>query len=99
MLWSQSDYSVCPKCNSPVHNWRPCWNCERIEKLKGITCPCCKGTDIHLSQQSENNGIIGPGSSSWVVSENFVCNECGVLFVETTKMKEIKLNKLKQDGI
>jgi predicted RNA-binding Zn-ribbon protein involved in translation (DUF1610 family) len=44
-------------------------------ELKPFPCPVCGSEDV--KQNRENNGILGPGYSSWVVSE--ICNNCGVL--------------------
>lgn len=45
-----------------------------------LCCPLCKSEDINKSERRENNGIIGPGYSSWVVSSNCICNNCGIMF-------------------
>lgn len=76
---------VCDVCGEHISYMKPCSNCEKIKKLEGLICPCCKGTDIYLSQSFESNGIMGPGFSSWVTSENFVCLTCGVMFLDVRK--------------
>lgn len=88
MLYNKSDCDKCNKCGESYYIYKDCPNCERLEKLKGIKCPCCKSVDIDIMQQRESNNIIGPGSRSWVVSENFVCNDCGVLFVKPPKKRK-----------
>lgn len=96
MLYRPSDYVNCSKCGSTYNIFKSCKNCERLEKLKGKKCPCCKSTDIDLIQQTKNNGVMGPGFSSWVVSENFACNDCGVLFI-TPKNKNKSKKKSKKE--
>ena len=93
MLYNRNDYEECTKCGSTRNIWKTCQNCERLEKLKDKKCPCCKSTDIDLMQQRKNNGIMGSGFSSWVVSENFVCNDCGVLFITPPSKKDKKKKK------
>jgi uncharacterized protein YbaR (Trm112 family) len=85
MLWNRTDYKKCEKCGEDVDIMKPCRHCELKAKLEGLICPCCKGTNIHLSQQRDSNGIMGPGFSSWVTSENFVCLTCGVMFLDVRK--------------
>lgn len=80
MLYNPNSSVPCSKCGKDVERFKGCENCATLEKLKGKVCPCCKGEDIRLDQTREGNGIIGSGYSSWVVSEVFVCNDCGVLF-------------------
>lgn len=88
MRYNKEDYVKCSKCGEDCALFsQSCENCERLKKLKNVKCPCCKSTDIDIMQQRESNNIIGPGSRSWVVSENFVCNDCGVLFVKPPKKK------------
>lgn len=43
-------------------------------------CPSCKDTDTYLYERFENNGVIGPGCSSWIVDSYWICNECGTQF-------------------
>ena len=90
MLYNRSNYEKCTKCGSSYKIFKSCENCERLEKLKGKKCPCCKSTEIDIMQQTRNNGVMGPGFSSWVVEENFVCNDCGVLFVTPSNKKSKK---------
>lgn len=92
MLFNRSDYEKCTVCDDSKKTFQNCSNCERLEKLKNIKCPCCKGDDISLSQQRESNGVLGSGFSSWVTAENFVCLDCGVMFLNTDKMKLKLLN-------
>lgn len=50
------------------------------EEKEIIKCPVCKSTDISDDSIYENNGIIGHGYSTWKVSNNRSCNNCGVIF-------------------
>lgn len=43
-------------------------------------CPSCKDTDTYLYERFENNVVIGPGCSSWIVDSYWICNECGTQF-------------------
>ena len=43
-------------------------------------CPHCESKDTYLYERRENNGIVGPGFSSWVVDSYWVCNDCETLF-------------------
>jgi C4-type Zn-finger protein len=58
---------------------------ERIQKIK---CPSCKSTSKEHIQNCDNNGVIGPGYSSWVIDEYYVCNKCGIMFKDISKMKK-----------
>jgi transposase-like protein len=55
---------------------------ERIDKIK---CPACKSTNKHHHKKYENNGILGPGSASWIVEEYLVCLDCGIHFSDLKK--------------
>ena len=88
MLFKRSDYEACSVCGGSKQTFKNCSNCERLAKLKDVKCPCCKSTDIFLSQQRDGNGIMGPGFASWVTSENFVCQDCGVMFLDPKTFKK-----------
>lgn len=83
MLFNNPNH--CTVCGYAVSFGLPCVRCEDIAKLKDVTCPCCKGSNIFISKQYQSNNIIGPGSSSWVTSENFVCKTCGIMFLDAKK--------------
>lgn len=61
---------------------------EAVEKLKKKTlliknikpCPACESEDTYLHEKRENNGILGPGYSTWVVESYWVCDDCGIHF-------------------
>ena len=43
-------------------------------------CPNCASEDIRDISEREDNGIIGPGYSSWVIREEYKCNFCNQTF-------------------
>jgi predicted RNA-binding Zn-ribbon protein involved in translation (DUF1610 family) len=56
---------------------------EEAEHIKEIIpCPVCGSENI--KQNTKNNGIMGPGYHSWVVSES--CENCGVLLAPQRKL-------------
>jgi len=59
---------------------------SRIAKIK---CPSCKSTSKEHVQKRDDNGIIGPGYSSWLIDEYFVCNKCGTMFKDMEKRKNL----------
>jgi transposase-like protein len=60
---------------------------KRLEKLN---CPACKSINkLHYCKR-DSNGIIGPGSRSWLIEEYYICKDCGIHFSDLHK-KEIAL--------
>jgi transposase-like protein len=57
-------------------------------RIKKIKCPSCKSTSKNHIVKRNDNGIIGPGYSSWVIDEYFVCNKCGTMFKDMEKIKK-----------
>lgn len=90
MLYNPHAYTECSECGHSIERFRSCDNCATLKKLKGKICPCCKGEDIRLDQTRESNGVLGPGHSSWVVAEHFVCNDCGIMFKSSNKNEKNK---------
>ena len=43
-------------------------------------CPNCKSTNTELYELRADNGIMGPGYSSWVIESYRICNNCGSHF-------------------
>lgn len=43
-------------------------------------CPCCKSENVVDSSTWSDNGIIGPGYSSWKTTDARSCKDCGVIF-------------------
>jgi protein-arginine kinase activator protein McsA len=57
------------------------------DRIKKIKCPSCKSTSKDHIEKRNDNGIIGPGYSSWVIEEYYVCKKCGTMFKDMEKMK------------
>lgn len=57
------------------------------ERISAIQCPSCKSTDKKHIVKRNNNSIVGPGYSSWIVEEHFECNECGTMYKDIFKIK------------
>jgi uncharacterized protein YbaR (Trm112 family) len=57
----------------------------RIDEIK---CPVCKSTDTIHHIKRQNNGIYGPGSSSWVTEEYLICKSCCVHYSDISKPKQ-----------
>ena len=57
---------------------------ERIDK---INCPLCKSTNKIQRIKRKSNGIMGPGSASWLVEEYLICLDCGIHFTDLKKVK------------
>jgi anaerobic selenocysteine-containing dehydrogenase len=58
---------------------------DRIAKIK---CPSCKSTSKDHIEKRKDNGINGPGYSSWIVDEYFVCKKGGTMFKDMEKYKK-----------
>jgi transposase-like protein len=60
---------------------------QEVVRINEIKCPVCKSTDkIHYIKRN-NNGIIGPGFSSWITEEYLICKSCGIHYNDITKLK------------
>ena len=57
------------------------------DRIKKIKCPSCKSVSKQHVEKRKDNGIYGPGFSSWIVDEYYVCNKCGTMFKDMVKMK------------
>ena len=58
------------------------------KRINGLECPSCKSTNKKHVVKRNDNVIIGPGYSSWVIEEYFVCKECGIMYKDLTKLKK-----------
>ena len=58
---------------------------EEKERIDSIKCPACKSTNKHHHKKYQNNGILGPGSTSWITEEYLVCLDCGIHFSDLKK--------------
>jgi transposase-like protein len=63
---------------------------EEEDRIKKIKCPSCKSTKKEHKVKRSDNGIYGPGFSSWIVDEYYVCQKCGTMFKD--------LNKIEKEG-
>lgn len=61
---------------------------EEKERIDNIKCPACKSTNKRHHKKYENNGILGPGSASWIVEEYLVCLNCGIHFDDINRKKD-----------
>lgn len=50
---------------------------KELERIARIKCPSCKSDKKERFERRENNGIIGPGYSSWVIEAYWICKKCG----------------------
>jgi protein-arginine kinase activator protein McsA len=57
------------------------------DRIKKIKCPSCGSTSKDHVEHRDDNGIIGPGYSSWITNEYFVCRKCGTMFKDLEKYK------------
>ena len=42
-----------------------------------MKCPLCKSENIKNKKKKDNNRVCGPGYSSWIIDEYYVCKDCG----------------------
>jgi len=62
---------------------------EEFERISNLCCPLCKSLDKYLHIDYSTSGIYGPGGSSKIHNEYYICNECGILFRDLKK-KDIR---------
>ena len=86
MRYEPWKYEECKKCGSSYQVLEGCENCKKIERLKGVECPCCKSKNVDEGSVNQNNGFYG-GCASWSIFNYLYCKECGVMF---KKVKEDK---------
>lgn len=60
---------------------------KEAKRFKKLSCPVCKSTKKYCVVKSDNNGVFGPGYSSWKTEEYLVCESCGVMFKDINKPK------------
>lgn len=60
---------------------------EEQDRLDKIICPCCKGNKKQRKAHSSSNGIIGPGSNSYITDEYLFCLDCGTMYKDLFKLK------------
>jgi hypothetical protein len=84
-LWDAQKINI-EEVRTQMHKTRE--DDKRADNLKKKTllaknvklCPSCQSDNTYLSERRENNGIMGPGYSSWVVESHWECNDCGIHF-------------------
>jgi len=67
---------------------------EESERISNLCCPLCKSNNKHLHIDYSSNGIYGPGSSSRIINEYYICNECGILYRDLKKKDIQRPSKL-----
>jgi transposase-like protein len=67
---------------------------EENMRISNLCCPLCKSNNKHLHIDYSSNGIYGPGSSSRIINEYYICNECGILFKDLKKKDIQRPSKL-----
>lgn len=51
-------------------------------------CPVCKTAKyVSLIEKRKDNGIMGPGYSSWVIDKWYSCSNCGIRFDNPKNLK------------
>jgi uncharacterized C2H2 Zn-finger protein len=61
---------------------------EEGDRSRIIKCPSCKSTSKDHIEKRDDNGIYGPGYSSWIIDEYFVCKKCGTMFKDMEKYRK-----------
>jgi C4-type Zn-finger protein len=60
---------------------------KRIDQME---CPVCKSNDKARHRLMNDNGIMGPGYSSHVILEFYICNTCGVHYSDLKKKNHVQ---------
>jgi len=50
---------------------------KEAARIARIKCPSCKSDKKERFERREDNGIIGPGYSSWIIEAYWICKKCG----------------------
>jgi hypothetical protein len=53
------------------------------EKVIKHKCPNCQSLNIKDISTYKSNGIFGPGSASWKITDQRTCLDCGIIFMPT----------------
>ena len=61
---------------------------DEDERLANIKCPACKSSNKEHVAKRGDNGVYGPGFSSWLIDEYYYCTDCGVMYKDLNKPKE-----------
>lgn len=75
----------CEVCGEQKPKHQSCKNCEKVKRLLGVTCPCCKSGKINEGDITRSNNVLGSGYHKWSIFNYLFCENCGVIFfkVET----------------
>lgn len=65
---------------------------QEQQRITDLQCPACKSTNKNHHEKRNDNGIIGPGYSSWIIEEYYVCKECGCMFKDLNKPQKSYFN-------
>jgi hypothetical protein len=80
MIYEPKSFTTCEVCGGQHHKFYECDTCAKRKRLSGITCPCCKGSQIEEGGVYISNGIIGPGYTAINEFPHLFCLDCGVIF-------------------
>lgn len=63
-------------------------NAKEQERIKNLCCPMpfCASKNIERRQERKSNGVIGSGYHSNIVSDYYICQECGLHFSDVKKV-------------
>lgn len=79
-IFDPYQYDKCDTCGNTYTKYHKCEYCAKLQRLQGIVCPCCKSKEIEEGSVNQDNGICGPGFSSWNIFPHLFCLDCGVIF-------------------
>lgn len=60
---------------------------QEKERINQIKCPVCKSIDKIHHIKRDSNRVYGPGYSSWITEEYFICKSCGVHYSDIINFK------------
>ena len=61
---------------------------EEKARISEMSCPACRSKEKEHYVKRDSNGILGPGRSSWLIEEYYICKGCGIHYSDLNK-KEI----------
>ena len=62
---------------------------QEEDRVAAMTCPCCKSAEKIHNVESTSNGVMGPGYSSHVTADYYICRSCGVHYNDMNKIELI----------
>ena len=57
------------------------------DRVVAMTCPCCKSADKKHNMLSTSNGVMGPGYSSRIIADYYICQSCGIHYSDMNKIE------------